>query len=78
MKVASVLALVLSAAVSTSALSLSFRAATSDGLTESPQLAQLLAEAKQNVNETLEQEQRAGKRSTASKCTLEKLALRRE
>ncbi|KAB5560194.1 hypothetical protein GE09DRAFT_82182 [Coniochaeta sp. 2T2.1] len=80
MKVAAILASVLVAAVSSTALSVSLpRDDTSDGLTQSPELAQLLEHAKAKIVEQVsEQEQKLRKRGIAPKCTASKIAFRQE
>ena len=80
MKVAAILAVVLAAAVSSTALSVPLpRDDTTDGLTQSPELAQLLEEAKANVIEQVsEQEEKLRKRGIIPQCTVGNIVFRRE
>lgn len=80
MKVTAILAAALTAAVSSSALSVSLpRDDTGDGLTEPPELADLLEQAKENViNQVQDQEETLRKRGGTPSCTAKNLVFRRE
>lgn len=79
MKVAAILATALTAAVSSTALSVSLPRDSGDGLTESPELSQLLDQAKANVIDQVDQNEAAlRKRGVTPKCTSRNLVFRRE
>jgi tyrosinase len=76
MKVASILATAILAAVSTAS---ALPRDDTNGLTESPELAQLLEDAKSQVMEQVtEQAEKLRKRGQTPTCTASKLVFRRE
>jgi tyrosinase len=79
MKVAAVLASALTAAVSSTALSVSLPRDSGNGLTESPELSQLIQQAKSNVIDQVNvQERSLRKRGVTPKCTSNNLVFRQE